>query len=204
VLIVPQYPHCIEEDHHNVDLEDCWTAWPQLYFSCHLLTEEGRKPKGTRHKISPDDCRFDLVFFSTLEEPSLPIKGPMEGAGVVKLYEPSPTQCLYVAHAQNMVCRIPLMPCFLDGNAAQTIPHKYSKNKNLCFPLGCADAAAENGRRGSNVFEVRVNTWLWQFGRGKPRLGSLTIEETSDRHESASNASDKCQKETRERRCDGS
>jgi hypothetical protein len=30
-----------------------------------------------------------------------------------------------------------------------------------------------------NVYEV--NPWLWQFGRGKPRLGSLTVEETADR-----------------------
>ena len=114
----------------------------------------------------------------------------------VKLYEPSPTQCLYVAPAENMVGRIPLMPCFLDGNATPTIPHKYSKNKQSCFPAGCADSAAEDGRRGSNVYEV--NTWLWQFGRGKPRLGGLTIEETSDRQDAARKASDKRRKETRE------
>jgi hypothetical protein len=119
---------------------------------------------------------------STFEELTLPIKGPMEDAGVVKFYEPSPTQCLYVAPAGNMVGRIPLMPCFLDGNAT-------SKNKSSCFPAGCADAAAEDGRRGSNVYEV--NTWLWMFGRGKPRLGGLTIEETSDRQDSARKASDK-------------
>jgi hypothetical protein len=88
--------------------------------------------------------------------------------------------------------------CFLDGYATPTIPHKYSKNKNSCFPAGCADAAAENGRRGSNVYEV--NTWLWQFGRGKPRLGGLTIEENqaSDRQDSSSKASDKRRKETRD------
>ena len=45
--------------------------------------------------------------------------------------------------------------------------------------MGCADAAALDGRRGSNVYEV--NPWLWQFGRGKPRLGGLTVEETADR-----------------------
>jgi hypothetical protein len=104
----------------------------------------------------------------------LPIKGPimMKDAGVVKLYEPSPTPCLYVAPAENMVGRIPLMSCFLDGNATPTIPHKYSQNKSSCFPAGCADAAAEDGRRGSNVYEV--NTWLWMFGRGKRCLGGLT------------------------------
>jgi hypothetical protein len=64
-------------------------------------------------------------------------------------------------------------------------------------PAGCADAAAEDGRHCSNVYEV--NTWLCQFGRGKPRLGGLTFEETSDRQDSASKASDKRRKET----CEG-
>ena len=104
--------------------------------------------------------------------------------------------CLYVANTKNMVGRIPLIPCFLDGNSTLTIPHKYSKNKNSCFPAGCADSAAEDGRRGSNVYEV--NTWLWQFGRGKPRLGGLTIKETLDRQDAASKASDKLRKETHE------
>ncbi len=89
---------------------------------------------------------------------------------------------------------IPMMPCFLDGNTTPTIPHTYSKNKNSCFQAGCADAAAEDGRSGSNVYEV--NTWLWQFGRGKPRFGGLTIKETSDRQDSACKASGKRRKET--------
>ncbi len=166
-----------------------------------------KKPKDWRHNTGPDNLRYDLVFFSTFEELTLPIKGPMEDAGVVKLYEPSPTPCLYVALAVNMVGRIPLMPCFLDGNATPTIPHKYSKNnlKCSCFPAGCADAAAEleDGRRGSNVY-YEVNTWLWtrMFGRGKPRLGGLTIEETLDRQDSARKASDKRRKETRDGRKD--
>jgi hypothetical protein len=67
---------------------------------------------------------------------------------------------------------------------------------NSCFLAGCADAAAEDGRCGSNVYEVNT----WQFGRGKPRLGGLTIEETLDRQDSARKASDKRRKETRDRR----
>jgi hypothetical protein len=94
---------------------------------------------------------------------------------------------------QNPADALPRV-CFLDGNATPTIPHKYSKNKSSCFQAGCADAAEEDGRRGSNVYEV--NTWLWQFGRGKPSLGGLTIEETSDRQDSARKASDKRRKET--------
>ena len=201
ILVVPPYPYSIEEDRHDVDLEDCWASRPQLFFTCHLRPKDGRMPKTGRHKTGPDDVKVDLVFFSTFEELQLPIKGPMEDAGVVKLYEPSPTPCLYVAPVENMVGRIPLIPCFLDGNATPTIPHKYSKNRSAGFPMGCADAAAVDGRRGSNVYEV--NTWLWQFGRGKPRLGGLTIDETFDRQEAARKASDVRRKETRGRRKDG-
>jgi uncharacterized small protein (DUF1192 family) len=32
---------------------------------------------------------------------------------------------------------------------------------------------------GSNVYEL--NQWLWEFGRGKPHLGGLSVTETEDR-----------------------
>ena len=114
----------------------------------------------------------------------MPIKGPMEDSGVVKLYEPSPTQCLYVAPAENMRGRVPLVPLFLAGNATPTIPHLYSKRKDSGFPAGRADAASVDGRRGSNIYEV--NPWLWQYGRGKPRLGGLSVEDTQERKAAAS------------------
>ncbi len=43
--------------------------------------------------------------------------------------------------------------------------------------MGTADTADADGRRGSNVYEV--NTWLWLFARGKPRLGGISVEETA-------------------------
>jgi hypothetical protein len=121
----------------------------------------------------PDDLLHELLFFNNFEELHLPIKGPMEDSRVVKLHEPSPTPCLYVAPAENMVGRVPLMPLFLAGNATPMIPRLYSKCQESCFPIGCADAAAMNGTRDSNVYEVNPSLWLWQFGRGKPRLGGL-------------------------------
>ncbi len=48
------------------------------------------------------------VYISTFEELKLPIKGPMEDAGVIKLYEQSPTPCLYVAPVDNITGRVPL------------------------------------------------------------------------------------------------
>ena len=140
----------------------------------------------------------ELVFFSTFEELNLPIKGPMEDSGVIKLYEPSPTPCLYVAPAENMVGRVPLMPLFLAGNSTPTIPHLYSKRKDTGFPMGCADAAGVDGRRGSNVYEV--NPWLWQFGRGKPRLGGLSVEKTQERMQAARDKQNLRAAETRRRR----
>ncbi len=41
----------------------------------------------------------------------------LERVGVTKLYEPSPTPCLYVAPASCMVGRVPLIPLFLAGNS---------------------------------------------------------------------------------------
>ena len=142
-----------------------------------------RPPKNPSYRIGPDDLLFHLVFFSTFADLNLPIHGPMEDAGVLKLYEPSQTHCLYVAPVANMVGRVPLIPLFLAGNSSPTIPHQYSQHKRSGFPVGICDTAAVDGRRGSNAYEV--NPWLWQFGRGKPRLGGLSVEKTDDRKEAA-------------------
>ena len=93
---------------------------------------------------------------------------------------------------------MPLFPCFLQGNATPTIPHKLQHLKASAFQYGIADAAAADGRRGSNVYEV--NAWLWQFGRGWPRLGGLSVLETEDRREAVVQAGAKRSQETRRRR----
>jgi hypothetical protein len=116
--VVPPYPFCIEEDRHDVPMEDCCYARPQLFLICVLRSKDGRLPKNRTYKTGPDDIVYTLVFFSTFEELKLPIKGPMEDAGRIKLYEPSPTHCFYVANVQNMVGRVPLMPLFLAGNSS--------------------------------------------------------------------------------------
>ena len=101
-----------------------------------------------------------------------------------------------------MLSRVPLFPCFLqlEGNATPTIPHKLRHLKASAFQYGIADAAAVDGRRGSNVYEV--NPWLWQFGRGRPRLGgpSLSVSETEERREAVVRAGAKRSQEPRRRR----
>ncbi len=63
----------------------------------------------------------------------------------------------------------------------------FSKRKDSGFPYGCADAAAADGRRGSNVYEV--NLWLPSFASGKPLLGGLSVEKTFKRQVAAGEAS---------------
>jgi hypothetical protein len=162
-----------------------WKAWRHRN-----VVKNGQKPKYANYKTGPDDTMHSFVFFSTFVVLDLPIKGPMEDAGVTKLYEPSPTPCLYVAPAANMAGRVPLIPLFpsLAGNSTPTIPHMFSKRKDSGFQYGCADAAAADGRRGSNVYEV--NLWLWSFARGKPpRLGGLSVEKAFERQVAANEAS---------------
>ncbi len=52
-----------------------------------------------------------------------------------------------------------------------------------------------DGRHNSNIYEV--NLWLWQFGRGNPRLWGLTIEQTETRKEAVVDAQNNCAAETR-------
>ena len=85
IVVVPLYPYNIEDDPADVPLEDCWYTCPQLFFTCNLRPTGGRPPKNPSYKIGPDDLLFNLVFFSTFEGLQLPIYGPMEDAGVIKL-----------------------------------------------------------------------------------------------------------------------
>ena len=64
--------------------------------------------------------------------------------------------------------------------------------------MGSCDSAAADGQRGSHVYEV--NPWLWQFGRGKPRLGGLSVEQTAERKEAALQERSLRGAETRQRR----
>ena len=64
--------------------------------------------------------------------------------------------------------------------------------------MGSADTTDADGRRESNVYEV--NTWLWLFARGKPRLGGLSVEETALKKKAVREDQAKRSVETRRRR----
>ena len=120
-----------------------------------------------------EDIALDLVFFSSFEDLRLNLTGTMESNGVRKLYEPSPVPTLYVGRILDLLGRVPLIPCFLDGNATSTIPHKYASRQRTAFDCRCADGPGQASRKGSHVYEI--NTWLWSFGRPQPRVGGLFV-----------------------------
>ncbi len=59
---------------------------------------------------------------------------------------------LYVGRVNDFLCQVPLITCFLDGNATSTIPHKYSGRQRDAFECCCAYGAGPTTRRGSHVY----------------------------------------------------
>jgi hypothetical protein len=161
----------VVESRFDPDTADrMWFVRPQLFFHSTL------RPIGAaagRFNRSDEDIPLDLVFFSPFEELRLRTAGIMESKGIHRVYEPSPVPTLYVGRVEDFLGRVPLIPCFLDGNATSTIPHKYSGRQLDAFECCCADSADPTTWRGSYVYEI--NTWLWNFGRPQPRLGGRPL-----------------------------
>ena len=128
-----------------------------MYISCIYWLKVGC------YNCCDTDIPLNLVFFSPFEELRLRTAGIMESKGIHRVYEPSPVPTLYVGKVEDLLGRVPLIPCFLDGNATLTIPHKYSSRQRDAFECCCADGAGPNLQRGSHVY--KINTWLWNFGR---------------------------------------
>ena len=61
---------------------------PQQVCSCHLRPRGGQPQKRANLSCGADDIQVHLVFYSTIEPVDLPRRGPLEAAGVQKLYEP--------------------------------------------------------------------------------------------------------------------
>ena len=72
--------------------------------------------------------------------------------------------CLAGCHSFPVSCKATLLPPYLTS---------CGHLKAGAFQYGIADAAAVDGRRGSNVYEVKP--WLWQFGRGGLAWGSVSV-----------------------------
>ena len=137
---------------------DVWYARPQLFFKCTVCpTGEMEFPR--QHK------QYSLVFFSKFEPISLTPDSCMQKKGVPMLYERSATvlPTLYVCPVENVLGRVPLIPCYLNGNTRNTIPHKYRG----AVPAEAAADSRQDSGTGSRLFEI--NIWMWRYGRTFPR-----------------------------------
>ena len=142
--------------------DDVWFARPQLFFSCSLCPTGRTEDKCSHREVS-------LVFFSTFEPISLTPDSCMQRNGIPMLYERASSQLptLYVCPVENVLGRVPLIPCFLDGNKDNTIPY-CMRHK---VPDGAAADSRQDSGTGSRLFEV--NIWMWNYGRAFPRKISV-------------------------------
>jgi hypothetical protein len=126
VCVVAPYPFRIEplEDFDPIgDLDvtgvgDVWYARPLLFFTCTVCLT-GHMDNTTSHKD------VSLVFFNTFEPISLTPESCMRRKGVPMLYERATSQVpsLYVCPVESVLGRVPLIPCYLNCNSVNKIPH---------------------------------------------------------------------------------
>ncbi len=69
---------------------------------------------------------------------------------------------LYVCPVGNVLGSVPLIPCYLDGNTSNTIPHMY---RGAFQAESAADSRQDSGT-GRRLFEI--NIWMWIYGRTFP------------------------------------
>ena len=117
------------------------------------------------------DILLQLMFFSRFLKCCLTPDHPLTKAGHQMVYAPSPQPVVHVGHIGHALCRVPLMPCFLDGNSTPTIPQKYNRDQNRKFKHGQVDTRTT---RGGNLYEI--NQWMLTYGR--PKLREMSYEES--------------------------
>ena len=79
---------------------------------------------------------------------------------------------LYVGRVEDLLWRVPLFPCYLNGNptGTSTIPHKYAARQKQAYEFGCADGQGPALRRAAGVAMFMRST------RGCRILDGLSLE----------------------------
>ena len=137
-----------------------------------------------------DSLEIPLIFFSAFERVILDDSDSLHRMGeIILLYEPGPRPALehimHVGFLSPVLCRVPLVPCYMDGNEHPTIPHCFYRSSRVQH--GRADRHKSSGY-GSRLYEVN---------RGMPR--SRTVAETERLRASFVTAKRVLQQTTRKR-----
>jgi len=144
-----------------------WYARPQLFFNCTVA------PRGQLRR-QESHLELSLVFFSTFEPINLTPNSVMQQNGVPMFFDTASSSnlpSLYLCRAENVLGRVPLMPCYVGGNITPTLPHKFGDRQGAV-----ADTSKGRGN-GSRLYEL--NVWMWRYGRGQPR--KVTVAEAEQR-----------------------
>ena len=124
----------------DMDLSSEGLLWPQLFFNCTVACTS-RLRDTTSHR------QLALVFFSTLEPINLPIDSVMKREGLPMFYDSASSTnlpSLYLCLAENVLGRVPLMPCFVGGNSTPTLPHRFG-NSQGAVAKGCTSSTSGCG-----------------------------------------------------------
>ena len=153
----------VTRDFHITGAGEVWYARPQLFSKC-TLCPTGAMDNTRRHK------EFSLVFFNTFEPLSLTPDSCMQQKSVPMLYARSRTvlPSLYVCPVENVLGRVPLIPCYLNGNTSNTIPYRYRglyqrRRRRIQDPIVGPVAGSSRSTYGCGATEVRFHgRLLWQ------------------------------------------
>ena len=108
--------------------------------------------------------KLSLVFFNTFDPIQLSPESVMHEKDIPTLCEDAPSQIptMYICPVTNVLGRIPLILCYMDGQKHPSVPYRFRKSE-----LGGAipDSKPDNGT-GGRLYEL--NIWLWNFGRSWP------------------------------------
>ena len=114
-----------------------WYGRLQLLFRC-TLCPTGARDRSLYREVS-------LAFFSTFEPVELTPDSIMQRQGVPMLYDSascSALPSLYICHVKNILGRVPMIPCFVEGNSQPTIPHSFRRHE---LAGGAADTRPDTG-----------------------------------------------------------
>ena len=138
----------------------------QLLFRC-TLCPAGAFDDTRRH------TEVSLAFFSTFEPVDLTPGSVMQREGVPMFYDSASSSALpslYICPVKNVLGRVPLIPCFVEGNTRPTIPYRFGRLGRHVIGGAAADSRPDGGN-GSRLYEL--HPWMWRYGRGHERKVSI-------------------------------
>ena len=143
-----------------------WYARPQLFFNC-TVAPVGQLARKARH------TELSLVFFSTFEPIKLTPNSVMQRNGVPMFFDSASSTnlpSLYICRAENVLGRVPLMPCYIGGNSHPTLPHRFGNQAGAT-----ADSSVDRGNGTSEAGSMSSTSGCGAMGGRSPESSQLRM-----------------------------